>query len=577
MRIAPRHIAFLLGWLAALYLPAQAQQAYPKGYFRSPLDIPLKLSGTFGELRTNHFHSGLDIRTNSVEGLNIYAAADGFVSRVKVSAYGYGLALYVDHPNGYTTVYAHLQQFQGPIADWVYKKHYEKESFELDITLYPNELPVKKGQVMALSGNSGGSGGPHLHFEIRDTKTEEILNPQLFGFQVADKVAPAFAFVELVPHGPGSQINGSGNVKKLWVQRDKAGNSFLTKQQLRMWGGFYVQTRVSDKHDGNGFNNGIYRLLLLDGKDTLYQFQADAFAFSETRYANTVMDYKQKMLKREQIYRLMRAPGNKSTVVAKLNSDGIIQLAPGEKKTLLLVATDFAGNSSRLELEVSGAESRTAELLATPQPTERYTPDKPLNIIKEDLRVSMPAWNFYDTLDLIYRRSIKPFVAFSAVHTLHTADEPIHGFYTISIKQNGLPDSLRAKTVMVNVGINNSRNATAGSWKADFFEAKVRSFGDFYLSIDTVAPVVRALNFKPGANYRAGQYLNFKLSDNLVGLASYQVYIDGQWEYHYFDGKTATLQLPLQKKLASGNHLLEIVVKDGVGNITRYQANFNLL
>jgi hypothetical protein len=130
---------------------------------------------------------------------------------------------------------------------------------------------------------------------------------------------------------------------------------------------------------------------------------------------------------------------------------------------------------------------------------------------------------------------------------------------------------------MVNVGINNSRNASTGVWKADFFEAKVRSFGDFYLSIDTVAPVVRTLNFKPGARYRAGQRLNFKLSDNLVGLGSYQVFIDGLWEYHYFDGKTATLQIPLQKKLISGNHLLEIVVKDGVGNTTRYQANFNLL
>jgi hypothetical protein len=344
-----------------------------------------------------------------------------------------------------------------------------------------------------------------------------------------------------------------------------------------MWGGFYVQTKVSDKHDGNGFNNGIYRLLLLDGKDTLYAFQADAFAFAETRYANTVMDYKQKVLKREQIYRCMRTPGNKSTVVAKRNSDGIIGLLPGESKTLLLVATDFAGNTSKLDFAVIGAEQRTAELLATAAPSERYSPDKPLNIIKEDLRVSMPAWNFYDTLDLVYRKTIKPFVAFSAVHTLHTADEPIHGFYTISIKQNGLPDSLRSKTVLVNVGLNNSRNATAGVWKADFFEAKVRSFGDFYLSIDTVAPVVRALNFKAGASYRAGQRLNFKLSDNLVGLASYQVYIDGQWQYHYFDGKTASLQLPLEKKLVSGNHLLEIVVKDGVGNTTQYQANFNLL
>ena len=157
-------VMVLLGMIAS----AQTESKYPKNYFRSPLDIPMSLSGNFGEIRPNHFHSGLDLRTNSREGLNIYAVADGYVSRIKVSPYGYGKAIYITHPNGYVSVYGHLSAYSGAIAEYIKKAQYEKESFEVELFPAKDEIKVTKGQVIAFSGNTGGSGGPHLHFEIRD-------------------------------------------------------------------------------------------------------------------------------------------------------------------------------------------------------------------------------------------------------------------------------------------------------------------------------------------------------------------------------------------------------------------------
>lgn len=571
-----RYIVLLLWVGLALPYAALKAQNYPKGYFRNPLDLPIKLSGTFGELRTNHFHSGLDIRTESKEGYKVYAIADGHVSRVKVSAYGYGLAVYIDHPNGYTSVYAHLQQFQGALADWVRAKHYEKEAFEIDLSLKPGELPVRKNDIIALSGNTGGSGGPHLHFELRNTKTEAIINPQLFGYEVPDQVAPLFSFVELVPHGKGAQINGSGNNKKMWAQKTKSGYQ-LVPQRIDAWGSFYVQSRVADKHDGNGFNNGIYQLILLADGDTIYHFKADAFEFNETRYANSVMDYERRMLQRESIYRCMKEPGNRVSLLPRVKNDGTLSIAPGDSLQFEIIATDFNGNASRLYWKMRGATERTFELSATVPTGERLTPDKAVNLIKDELRLSMPAWNFYDTLDLQYKRSIRPALTYSAVHSIHTPKVPVHGFYQVAIKHTGLPDSLRPYTVLVGIGLGGSRTAATGSWKGDFFEARVRTFGDFYLAVDTVLPSVVAVNHKSGKAYRAGQKLNFRIGDNLSGLDSYDVFIDGKWEYHEFDGKSATLSIPLQKSFESGNHTLDIVVKDAVGNTRNFQTNFKIL
>jgi len=552
-----------------------AAQTYPANYFRSPLDIPLKLSGTFGELRTNHFHSGLDIRTNSVEGLPIYAAAEGYISRIKVSAYGYGLALYVDHPNGYTTVYAHLRNFDQPIADWVEKKHYEKKSFELDIALYPGELPVTKGQRIAFSGNTGGSGGPHLHFEVRDTKSEAVINPRHFGFVVADQVAPVIDFVEVVPYNSQSQINGSRLPRKLPLNRS-ASNNYATTAVPEVFGPVYLQIKAWDKHSGNEFRNGIYQLVMRSGNDTLYHFRADRFEFDETRYANAVMDYEARMLQREQIYRCFRSSGNFLSMLPPQLPAALLQLSPGETKPIEITVRDFDGNSATMRLNLKGADGPVTGLQEIQTNyTERVIPTRPWSWQNDEVQLSMPAKNLYDTLNFVYRRSIKPYAMFSSVHSLHHPGVPVHASYDLAIKHTGLVDSLRSKTVLVNININKGRSATTGKWDGPWFRSKVRGLGDFYLAVDTISPSIKVTALRAGGTYGKGQQIRFVLADNLSGLQSYNLYLGDSWQKAEYDGKTATLSYTFTENSPKGNLILRLVVKDAVGNETTYQSEIN--
>lgn len=547
-----------------------AAQEYPQDYFRSPLGIPLRLSGTFGELRTNHFHSGLDIRTGGVEGEPVYATADGFISRIKVSAYGYGNALYIDHPNGFSTVYGHLRNFAEPIQSWAEAKHYEKKSFEIDIPLYADEIPVKKGQIIAYSGNTGGSGGPHLHFEVRHTKTEAVINPKHFGFDVPDAVAPVIDFLELVPYTDQSRVNNSSNKKRFTAIR-AGGNSYSISQRLNAYGPFYLQVKAWDKHNGNEFRNGIYSLLLLSGNDTLYRFSADRFEFNETRYANAVMDYQERMLNRQQIYRTYKAAGNLLPLIVQAPDAGIFTVENDQSRAFEMHVTDFNSNKAILKFTVHGA-SQVTELSSTNNSTQRYFPTQAWQWETEDVRISMPANALYDTIDFTYGSNVKPYATFSAVHSIHNAKVPVHSFYDLSIRHNGLVDSLRPKTVLVNTTISKGRSAAIGKWDGDWFTAKVRGFGDFYLAIDTIQPVISVLSLRPGSNYTTGQTVRFKISDNLAGLQSYTLSLNDQWQKAVFDGKTATLTYTVHENSPKGNLNLKLIVKDAVGNETVYNS-----
>lgn len=311
-----------------------SQKNYPTDYFRSPLDIPVVLSGTFGELRSNHFHAGLDIKTQRKNGLKVYATADGYVSRIKVGLWGYGKVIYINHPNGYTTVYAHLSKFGDGIEEYVKNIQYEKESYETG-NIFPKkgEIPVKKGQVIAYSGSTGGFVPPHLHYEIRDTKTEHIINPLLFGVPAQDSVAPRVTKLMGYPMYSDSRINGNNRKLSLPLKKKKKADSINFNAE-------YITNRITASGEigfglttwdrlGKALNkNGVFSIEMKVNGSRHYYHDLETFSFAESKYINLLIDYPHYKKYKTRVQQTFKHPANQLSIYEDLIANGVITMNP---------------------------------------------------------------------------------------------------------------------------------------------------------------------------------------------------------------------------------------------------------
>ena len=567
-----RYRSILLLLLLFSHTQATAQSKFPADYFATPIDTPLKLSGGFAELRNNHLHGGLDFRTGGEEGWPIYAAADGYVGRIRVSGQGYGNCLYIVHPIGYTTVYGHLSTFLEPIGSWINARHNQLQENELDLFLREGELPVKKDQLVALSGNTGASGGPHLHFEIRHTETEELINPHWFGLRVADDVRPTFDCLEIVPMGKGSQVEGKSLAQRHDIFQDSPG-FWRVKKETSVHGSCHVQVKVWDKHTDNELRQGIYKLLLIQGLDTLYEFKADRYAHSETRYANSVMDYEAKALENETFYRLFRSPGNHLRLLNAELGDGILTPKPGLKTQYRMIATDFHGNQSECVFTLSAAtEQATVQKAA---PTQRYEivspPNRVLNVERDDFRLKLPAGSLYDTLKTRISIQPGPAGAHSPEFRIGSSRIPVHQYFPLSIRAQAVPPQLKSKIVAIGTSIKGVDVAHTGTWKGQWFETKVRQLGTFYLAVDTIAPRISMQGKLKSDTLQIGSSLNFTTSDARSGIKNFHFYVGEYWNKLTWDAKSATLTARIDENAPRGNQILCLVVVDAVGNEANLQ------
>ena len=541
---------------------------YPITDFRQPLDItPPALAGSFGEIRGNHFHSGVDFRTNQREGYPVYAVADGYISRLRVQNSGFGQALYINHPNGFTTVYGHLQRFAPKIATVVKNLEYEKKSFEIDEFPDATLIPVHKGEVIAWSGNRGSSGGPHLHFEIRDTKTEETINPQFFGIIIPDNIAP-------VIHG-------------LYVYRlnGKTFNEFTPKQAIGITGangnykavapisltgevGFGVVT--TDRHNGASGINGVYSIQLeMDGK-MIYTSALERFAFENSKAINSHIDYPTYLNTKRSIQKSFVDPGNPLKIYSGLVNSGKINFNDGVTHQLRYIITDSKGNSSILPFTVNAG---TAPITAPIIPSGLIYPYNKVNEFNtEDIKVVFPKGTLYNDLNFVYKKLPKPAGnVWSAIHQIHNRYTPLHVGFDLWIKADQLPENLRSKALIVN-----SNGSTQGGYYDNgFVKATPRNFGSFYIAIDTIAPRISPINIAEGKSMAGLSKMIFKISDNLSGIKSFNGYLDGKWILMEFDAKTATLWHSFDERTTSGKHSLELVVTDMKENTRRYTIHFS--
>ncbi|RPE13029.1 M23 family metallopeptidase [Chitinophaga lutea] len=554
-------------WLLLLPQLALAQalpeRQYPKGYFRNPLNVPIELAGNFGELRPNHFHSGLDFKTQQRENLPVHAAADGYVSRIGVSHLGFGNVLYITHPNGYTTVYAHLNRFYPLVEEYVTRKQYEQESWATDLVLPPGLFPVKKGDFVAWSGNTGGSAGPHLHFEIRDTKTEKPLNPMLFGFSIPDTRAPEIQRVVVYDRNRSlyEQTPLVVPVKKT-AAGYTATRPVITVATDKVGLGLSALDRQS-----NSMNpNGIYEAMLIRNGEVDCGFQLDNIGYDETRYLNAHIDYKMKKGGGPYVQLLFALPGNQLDIYKEMAGDGTIDLSDKQPHPVTLRVTDAYGNHSDVQLTLQQEGNPPAVPVCA---NTMYADSR--NIFENNaVEFYLEEGTLYDEICFRYLE-IPNATAYSNTYRLHTALVPVHAYFGLRIKPTrAVPAELQQKMVIVRKGLGES--ISAATYENGWFNGSFRDLGDFYLTADTVRPKITPMGgLRSGINLSKAGKMSFAMSD-ASGIKSYRAELDGQWLR--FSRRGNVLTYAFDEHCSAGNHTLKLTVTDIANNETTYTLTF---
>lgn len=539
---------------------AEAQQ------LRKPMDIPVLLSGNFGELRSNHFHSGIDFKTQGVEGKPIHSVQDGYVSRISVSPWGYGNGLYITHPDGTTTVYGHLQKFSQKITAYLKEKQYEQESFNVNLSLTPDELPVKEGELVALSGNTGSSGGPHLHFEVRDTETEEPMDPiEYYKDLIKDTQAPKIQGIMVYSMPGKGVVNGSRRKLELKPVTAKNGKQTLTGK-IEAWGEIGLAVKGYDYMDNTSNIYGIKDITLTADSQVIFHSNLDRFAFDESRYLNSFTDFEEWKEHRSFYIKSFVDPGNRLRFIESLNR-GILTIDEPRTYHLTYQLADAFGNTTRLSIRIEGKEQPIPEI--DTENTELFHWWSDNRFGAKGIRLTIPKGNLYD--DLYFRYSVKEdSTALGATHILHNKPVAFHKSAKLSLRLQ--TDTLENKQQYGIVRLQNGRRSwTGGVYRNGWVDADIKETGSYTLGQDLVPPTITPLN---PATWVSKQAIALRLSDNLSGVQTYRGEIDGQYVLFEMNSKSVITYHFDKERLARGKHTLKLFVTDACGNQSTYTYPF---
>lgn len=543
--------------------PATAQ--YRPNIFSSPLQIPLKLAGNFCEIRANHFHSGLDFKTNGAEGQPVLSACNGWISRIKVSTNGFGRVLYINHPQGYTTVYAHLSSFNDPIAALVDSIQRANQSYEMEFFPDSLQFPVGNQQLIGISGNSGGSQAPHLHFEIRDRFTEEPLNPMGFGLPIIDTVAPIISKIAWY-------IERNG----IFVQ---AGASSVNNIDSNVIDTFHVCSDVyypafSGIDTDSSSSLGIYSIaFVVDDLDTVYKVKFDRFNFSESKLVNAYIDYRELKLRKTELQRCFITEGNSFSVFKNIKNRGVsvLDYIPVNCQ---LIATDFYGNTSAYKWvfqadSISDSIAGATKVLS-PLASYNVTVQKGGEVSADKIKIVVPPGAVYENTSIEASITVKKNTLFASIgSSLIPLQKPVLVYLKIK-------PSPKYNYWLAEVNVEGKPNGAAFPLKfvKDHLEGNLRTFGNYRLMIDSMPPSVVAVAKTTDSVKKLNPVFAVKIIDDLSGIKKADAFVNGIWQPCEWDAKHDALLIPFNMD-CMGPVNVDIIAIDFSGNASHFNSCFS--
>jgi len=551
--------------------------------FISPLEGDLRLSGNFGELRSSHFHAGLDIKTNLTIGKPVYAAADGYVSRLKVAHFGYGKALYLTHQDGFSSVYAHLDRFSPSIQDYIKQTQYKKEQFQVELFPSKDQFIVKQGDLIGYTGNTGSSGGPHLHFEIRDPQSRP-LNPLIYGIQIEDSKRPLPTSLRWYPRSE-SDLNIEAQAQNLSLTKVNDSEFIAETLETSGWIGFGLG--VYDQQDGSLNKNGVYQIRCALNGSLVQEVLFDRISFDETKYMNRYMDYRYYQERKQRVQKLFRPSNNPLGILKNLESDGFVEIIPGSSYTFTIELFDFNQNRTLITVPILGGENtlsynsaKTNEALGSKQSKSIENSIDDWSNLVEIPHTSATSWSegnfsiffpkecFYESTALNLSVSGEQLYMDKDQYPLykpvkityrgdHLSTEDLAHAYIARLDAYGKP-----------IHQNTSRQGTQ-------LEANVSKLGQYGVFFDYTPPTITMKTPAEGQWFSTAKKLKVIIKDSESGIADYRATINDRFVLMEYDYKTNTLTYDFSDAVVDeAAHNLKVVVLDNAGNSATFERLF---
>ena len=540
--------------------------SYPQDYFSAPIDINLILSGSFAELRTNHFHSGLDIKTQGKEGFQTYASAAGYVSRIKISRYGYGKALYIKHPNGYTTVYAHLKKFSAAIEAYVKKRQYQKETFEIELFPKAGTLKVLDKQLIAYTGNTGGSGGPHLHFEIRDPQ-ERPINPLMFGFDVKDTTPPVIYGLFGYPISENSHVGG--DTKRVEIRIIKQKDGTYKSEPIIAYGEIGFGIISTDRQDLASNKNGVNNIQTSFNGQKSLEVNLNRFSFDETKHLNRYIDYEFLYNNKKRIQKLFIEKNNPLSVMNAFTNGGALKIENNTYSIYKVFVSDFKGNQSELNIPIRGVYQKLSDPINRNAKLQNVSATKEIVLQKDNVSIQILKNTFYEDVDLLFEVS-------NDTLKLHTALIPLQKSITINFDISKYKKEDKTRLFIGSVSrYGNKLYYSPTKKRGNTLSTRTKYLGSYSLGIDSENPEIKAINFKNKSWISNNKYLKVKINDKVSGIKNYRATLNERWILMEYDTKTQLLTYDFEDQtITETENNFKIIVTDNVGNSSTFESIF---